>query len=112
MLADFIRRHEFDILFVQEVTSLEVLNIRGCETHLNIGTSMRGTAILARSDLHLTNIITLPSGCATAAKYRGIQLINVYTPSGMARRTERERFYNTELPYLFQADSKKHDYWG
>jgi hypothetical protein len=61
MLADFIRQHDFDILFAQEVTSTEVLNVRGYNTHLNIVTSTTGTTILARSTLNLTNITTLPS---------------------------------------------------
>jgi len=72
MLADFIRRHDFDIIFTQEVTSAEVMNVRGYNTHLNIGASIRGTAILAKSTLHLTNITTLPSGRAIAADYKGI----------------------------------------
>jgi len=72
MLADFIRRHDFDIIFTQEVTSTEVMNVRGYNAHLNIGASIRGTAILAKSTLHLTNIITLPSGRTIAADYKGI----------------------------------------
>jgi len=37
MLADFIRQHDFDIIFTQEVTSTEVMNVRGYNAHLNIG---------------------------------------------------------------------------
>jgi len=98
MLADFI--HDFDIIFAQEVTSTEVLNVRGYDTYLNIGTSIRGTAILARSTLHLTKVTTLPSGRAIAADYRGLRLINIYAPSGTARRADREQFYTTDLPHL------------
>jgi len=83
------------------VTSTKVLNVRGYNTHLNIRASISGTAILAKTTLHLTNITTLPSGRAIAADYMGIRLINVYAPSGTARRTDREQFYTTELPYLF-----------
>jgi len=101
MLADFIRRHDFDIIFTQEVTSTAVMNVRGYNAHLNIGASIREKAILAKSTLHLTNITTLPSGRAIAADYKGIRLINVYAPSGTARRADREQFYTTELPYLF-----------
>jgi len=70
MLADFIRQHDFDIVFAQEVTSTEVLNVRGYDTHLNIGAFMRGTAILARSTLHLTDITFLPSGRKMAANFK------------------------------------------
>ena len=100
MLADFIQ-HDFDIIFAQEVTSTEVLNVRGYDTYLNIGTSIRGTAILARSTLHLTKVTTLPSGRAIAADYRGLRLINIYAPSGTARRADREQFYTTDLPHFF-----------
>jgi len=102
MLADFIRQHDFDIVFAQEVTSTEALNVCGYDTHLNIGTFMRGTAILARSTLHLTvtGINFLPSGRAMAANIKGIRLLKVYAPSGTARRSDREQFYTTELPRL------------
>lgn len=89
------------------MTSTEVLNVRGYETHLNIGASIRGKVILARRVLHITNITTLQSGRAIAVVYKGIQLINVYAPSGTARRNDRERFFNAELPHLFQADPKQ-----
>jgi hypothetical protein len=42
MFEGFIRRHDFDILYVQEVTSPDIINMRGYETHLNIGTTMSG----------------------------------------------------------------------
>jgi len=35
-----------------------------------------------------------------AAKFREICIINVYAPSGTGMKQERERFFNTELPYL------------
>jgi exonuclease III len=101
MLADFIRQHDFDIIFTQEVTSTEDLNVRGYNVHLKIGAAIRGTAILAKSTLLLTNITTLPSGRVIAADYKGIRFINVFAPSGTPRRADREQFYTTELPYLF-----------
>jgi len=33
--------------------------------------------------------------------FSGIRIINVYAPSGTAKRTERERFFNAELSVLF-----------
>jgi len=69
MLTEFIRLHELDILLVQAVTHPETLNVRGYATHFNIGTSMRGMAILARNEIILTNIIKVPSGRAMAAAY-------------------------------------------
>jgi len=77
MLTDFIRKHDFDIIFAQEVTSTEILNVHAYDTHQNIGAFIRGTAILVRST-YFTNINILPSGRGKVADYRGIRLINVY----------------------------------
>jgi len=38
-----------------------------------------------------------------AAEFNGIWLVNIYAPSGAARRQEREHFYNSELTYLLRA---------
>ena len=78
MLENVLRVHDIDILFAQEVTSPETTNIGGYETHHNIGSSMRGTAILAKEGITLTNVTKLPSGRAIAAEYRGTLLINIY----------------------------------
>ena len=64
---------------------------------------MRGTAILTKTGITLTNITKIPSGCARAVEHRGTLLVNVYTPSATAKRNEREHFYNTELPYLLRT---------
>jgi len=84
MLAEFIRTHDFDIIFLQEVTNADVFRFRGYETYRNIGTSMRGTAIVAKCQHQLTNVLTLPTGRAIAATLHGIRMINVYAPSGTA----------------------------
>jgi exonuclease III len=101
-----LRRHDIDILFDQEVTSTEVLQISGYETYQNIGASIRGTAFLAKYGLHLQNIVALPSGRAIATVCQGIRLINIYAPSATAMRTEREKFFNAELPFLLRTDYK------
>jgi exonuclease III len=103
MLEEYIRRHELDIIFLQEITPTNIVNIRGYETFDNVGTHTRGTSIVAREEFHLTNITILPTGRAIAAVYKGIQLVNIYAPSGTERRAEREHFYNTKLPHLIRA---------
>jgi len=42
----------------------------------------------------------LPPGRAIAEEYRGIWIINVYAPSGTARKQDREKFYNNEVRYI------------
>ena len=59
--------------------------------------------MVTRNEINLTNITRLPSERGIAAEYRGIWLANVYAPPGTAKRQERERFYNSELPYLLRA---------
>ena len=102
VLAEFIRKHDVDTIFLQEVTSPDVLSFRGYETYLNNGTSIRGTAIVEKCQHQLTNVFTLPTGRAIAATLRGIRMINAYAPSGTARRAEREDFYNVELTQILQ----------
>jgi exonuclease III len=112
MLEEYIRRHELDIIFLQEITRTNIVNIRGYETFDNIGTHMRGTSIVARKEFHLTNITTLLTGRAIAAEYKCIQLINIYAPSGTERRAERGHFYNMELPQLIRADHRNMVFGG
>jgi exonuclease III len=101
MLHDFLRRHDIDILLVQEVTSTEVLHLPGYMTHHNVGASMRGTAFVVKEGFHLDSIVASPTGRAMAAVYHGVLPINVYAPSGTAMRTEREQFFNSELHFFF-----------
>jgi len=93
MLIDFIRRHDFDFVFLQEVTNPAIVNITGYATHLNIEATMRGTAILARLNVPLTNVTTLPSGRAIATDHNGIRLVNVYVLSCTAKRADKESFF-------------------
>ena len=103
MLEDFLRRQEIAILFLQEVAHSSIDTLRSYKTYTNVGTTDRGTAMVTRNEITITNITRLPSGLGIAAKYRGIWLIKVYAPSGTAKRQKRERFYNNELPYLLKA---------
>jgi exonuclease III len=102
MLLEFIRRHDLDFAFLQEVTDPAILTVTRYTTYLNIGPNMRGTAMLARHDFPLTNVTSLPTGRAIAADYNDVRLVNVYAPAGTAKRTDMERFFNSELPALFQ----------
>jgi exonuclease III len=76
MLLEYIRRHDLDFVFLQEVTELAILTVTGYTTYLKIGANMRGTGILARHDFHLT-VTSLPTGHAFAADYNGLRLVNV-----------------------------------
>jgi hypothetical protein len=107
MLQDFVRTHDLDVVLVQKFTAPESVYIAGYASHINIGSEMRWTTILARTDLLLTDIELLPSGRAIAAVFSRIRLRNVYAPSGTMRRTEEESFFNTEQPVLLSVYSHR-----
>jgi hypothetical protein len=69
ILQEFIRVHEIDILLVQEVTQIILQDLLGYNTHYNIGTARRGTAIFTREGIRLENIIQLLSDCAIGARF-------------------------------------------
>jgi len=71
MLTEYIRRHDLDIVFLQEITDPELLTMPGYDMYYNIGSHRRGTAIVARNDIALTNINKIPSGRAIAVEYKG-----------------------------------------
>jgi exonuclease III len=72
MLRDFIRSHDLDIVLVQEVTAPESVDTPGYTSYTNIGSEMRGTAIIARQDVQITHIDKIPLGRAIAVVFCGI----------------------------------------
>jgi exonuclease III len=71
MLEDFVRQHEIDFLFLQELTQPKLDNLRGYKAYTNIGTNRRGAAILARELHPLTQTVSLPSGSCEASESTG-----------------------------------------
>jgi hypothetical protein len=59
-----------DILFAQEVTNTEAVQITGYTVYKNIGATMRGTAFLTREVIQLDNIAASPTGRVMAATFR------------------------------------------
>jgi exonuclease III len=92
MLFDFLHRHDIDLSLVQEVSEPFPLENRGYNIHHNIGPDRRGTALVAKQHCHFTNVERAPSGRAIVATLNGTRIVNVYAPSGTAKRAERECF--------------------
>jgi exonuclease III len=103
ILTEHIRRHDLYIVFLQEIRDPELLPMPGYDVYYNTGSDMCGTGIVARNNIMLININKLPSGRAIAVEYKGLYIVNMYAPSGTAKRTEREYFYNIEVPQLLQT---------
>jgi exonuclease III len=72
----------------------------GYTTVTNMGTDKRGTALLVKDGLQVSDIRRIPTGRGIAARIENTWIINIYAPSGTARKTERENFYNTEITHL------------
>jgi len=67
MLEIFLRRQEIDILFLQEVAHSTIGTLRSYKAYSNVGTAGRGTAMVTRNEITITNITRLPSGRGIAA---------------------------------------------
>jgi exonuclease III len=100
MLEDFLKKQAIDIAMLQEVTNTNIENLHGYTTHINIGTEMRGTALVVKTGIKLTQVRRLPTGRGISANINRTCFVNIYAPSGAERRKEREYFYNSELPPL------------
>jgi exonuclease III len=80
MLETFLRLQEIVMLLLQEVTQYILDVLHGYTTYYNVGTSMRGTAIVTRDEIQLTSVSKIPSGRMIAAKFREVWIINIYAP--------------------------------
>jgi exonuclease III len=88
MLLDTLRRNEIDITLLQEVVTNKIDNMPGYITFANVGTEKRGTALLMKEGLQVSDIRRIPSGRGIAASIENTWIINIYAPSGTARKTE------------------------
>jgi exonuclease III len=100
MLEEFLHQHEIDIAMLQEVVCTTLSGMRNYESYLNIGTNMRGTAILVKNGIEVGEVKRLPTGRGIAAHILNKWFINVYAPSGAEKKAERERFYTTDMATL------------
>ena len=103
VLEQFVRSHDLDVILLQEVVSETVGVFRGYTTYTNVGTEQRGTAIVMKDHLELRRIVRLPTGRGMAGELQGIWLVNIYAPSGAAKRREREDFFAVEVPVLLST---------
>ena len=102
MVEDFLHKQEIDI-FQQELTRQIFDDMRSFVAHTNIGNIGRGTEILTRDHILLTNKVRLPTGRRMAVVVQNVTLVNIYASSGAERRREREQFFASDLPYLLQS---------
>jgi hypothetical protein len=78
MPDEYLPKHEIEILLPQKVTHTDFDMIRGYNAYTNVATNNRGTAMITREQITLTDITRLPLGRGMAARYRGVWLANLY----------------------------------
>lgn len=100
LLNGFIQQKSLDIVFLQEV-SVPHFNFYGYQEIVNMGPDRRGTAILYKDNLPISNVVILPCGRGISAKFGHVNLVNVYAPSGSQKRQERAMFFGAEVLPLF-----------
>lgn len=97
----FFKTNDADVIFLQEVCCEHPHLTYPYNVYINVGSNQRGTAILTRPGLELTDVECHPDGRIIAGKLRDVLLVNVYAPSGTQNRVSRNEFYrNTVLYYL------------
>jgi exonuclease III len=74
MLSDYCHAHDIDILLLQEVTHDQFEEIHNRNIYVNIGTEHRGTAIVTKESITLTDIQRIPSGRGIAARWKDIYI--------------------------------------
>ena len=90
LLGEFLFQNDIDIALLQEVTTTNLTSIRNYTVFDNIGTDGRGTAILAKPGINLTDVKRLPSGRGIAASFFGTKIVNIYAPSGAEKKKRTE----------------------
>jgi exonuclease III len=102
MLEDYLRKHDIDIALLQEKTHPDLSTLRNYNAHINQGTEGRGTAILTKAELTVTNNKRLPSGGGIASIINGTWIINIYAPSGAEIRPRGKDFTPTTYHTSYQ----------
>jgi len=76
-LNNFLFRHDIDIALLQEVTNNDLSPLCGYTALVNEDIDKRGTAILHKEGLPLSNINWLPSGTGIAGLFKDKWIINI-----------------------------------
>ena len=101
-LRCFLHANKLDVVFLQEV-AVPAFNFPGYSEVVNIGEQRRGTAILVRDQLAMSDPVLLPSGRATSVKVGHLTCVNLYAPSGSRQRTERAEFFAHDVTPVLAA---------
>jgi len=84
MLNNLLFRKDIDIALLQEVTINEFTSLHGYAALVNEGKDKRGTGILLKERIFISNKLRLPSGRGIAGLFKDTRvfLMNIYAASG------------------------------
>jgi exonuclease III len=91
MLEDFLMRHDIDLTLLQEVKCPQLDILSRYAKNINIGSGPRGTALLAKHGITLTNVKKLPTGRGIAAMFNETWFVN-YTHPPVLKKTRTRKF--------------------
>ena len=91
MLEEYLWRQDVDFALLQEVKHSTIDTIQRYTAYVNACMNNSGTAILAKVGLPISKLKRIPSGRRISGTFNGLWIVNVYIPSGVEKRKERER---------------------
>lgn len=101
MLRAWILKNDVDILCLQEVAFIDFSFLPEYQAIVNVNDKRRGTAILVKHHIEVTNVRMLDSTRGISLMVRDLLIINIYAPSGSRARAERQQFYAVDIVQLF-----------
>lgn len=102
MLKSVLKDFDIDVCFLQEINDTNLSFVQPTYKYIaNLGPSQRGTAIVYRDSLSVTDVHYEPSGRILSCLLDNIRLVNIYAPSGTQAKHDREHFFGEAIvPYL------------
>jgi len=105
LLLQFCLEGNLDLVALQEVTFHECSVLGGHYNVLsNVGPRRRGTAVLIRKGIHFSRELLDPDGRLISIDVGSFTFINIYAPSGLIAREERNIFLRQTIPDLLPLE--------
>lgn len=106
-LHNFIRLLDLDIILLQEVEDKQ-MEIPGYNTITNVDHSKRGTAVAVKQHISISHVDRSLDGRLIVLRLNNsVTLCNIYAPSGVQQKAQREYFFNTTFSYYLR-DATEH----
>lgn len=93
LLKDFVQDNDVDVLLLQEVVYENFLFLPSHYAFVNISSDNKGTAILVRKSMNISNVLLESNGRIVSLVVNGVNFVNVYAHSGSNYRRERNDLF-------------------